>query len=318
MFDSELDSFKRNIDMRVYAASLGFVLDKKESWRGSAVMRHPDGDKIIIKREPDGHYVFFSVRDDRVNGSIIDFVQKRKGLTLGAVRKELRPWIGLSAVTPSSSPALPVTRKDRFQVEIAFSKMEDARHHPYLEMERGIPGELLRLDRFAGRVKRDVRGNAVFPHLDRDGLCGYEIKNKSYTGFASGGTKGLWLSHEHADDNRLVFCESAIDALSYAALFPDDHTRYASIGGKPSPAQLELIRATIARMPAGSEIVAAMDADKTGRELAESVKRAGELSGRVDLLFRLEEPEGGKDWNEILTAKSKSLSSCRPESPQVL
>jgi hypothetical protein len=50
------------------------------------------------------------------------------------------------------------------------------------------------------------------------------------------------------DDNRLVFCESAIDALSHVVLFPDNQTRYASIGGKPNPQQPELIRAAAARM----------------------------------------------------------------------
>jgi hypothetical protein len=50
------------------------------------------------------------------------------------------------------------------------------------------------------------------------------------------------------DDNRLVFCESAIDALSHVVLFPDNQTRYASIGVKPNPQQPELIRAAAARM----------------------------------------------------------------------
>jgi hypothetical protein len=54
-------------------------------------MRHVNGDKIIIKRDGDGHYVYFSVRDDRDHGTIVDFVEERLGLTLGALRKELRP-----------------------------------------------------------------------------------------------------------------------------------------------------------------------------------------------------------------------------------
>jgi hypothetical protein len=64
MFDPELESFKTAIDLRAYAASQGYVLDRKESWRGSAVMRHAGGDKVIIKRDADGHYVYFSVRDE--------------------------------------------------------------------------------------------------------------------------------------------------------------------------------------------------------------------------------------------------------------
>jgi len=51
------------------------------------------GDKIIVKRDADGHYVNFSIRRDDDNGSIIDFVQYRQSFSLGAVRKELRPWL---------------------------------------------------------------------------------------------------------------------------------------------------------------------------------------------------------------------------------
>jgi hypothetical protein len=162
---------------------------------------------------------------------------------------------------------------------------------------------VLSAERFAGRVRIDARGNAVFPHVDADGICGYELKNHGFTGFASGGSKGLWMSDTKDDDTRIVFCESSIDALSYAVLFPDEHARYASIGGKPNPLQSELIRAAATRMAGGSEIVAAMDADKAGRELAEVVRKAVGLSGRVDLRFRIDEPEGVKDWNDLLRAR---------------
>ncbi len=41
------------------------------------------GDKIVVKRDADGHMVYFSVRDDSDNGSIIDFVQKCRGQACG-------------------------------------------------------------------------------------------------------------------------------------------------------------------------------------------------------------------------------------------
>src|SRR5580704_7088004 len=103
--DSELDAFKREIDLREFAVSMGYEMDRRESWRGSTVMRR-DADKIVVKRNGNGHYVFFSVRDDRDNGTIIDFLQRRRSLSLGAVRKELRPWIGAPP-----SPALPLFPK---------------------------------------------------------------------------------------------------------------------------------------------------------------------------------------------------------------
>ncbi len=319
MFDPELESFKIGIDLRAYAAGQGYQIDTRDSWRGCAVMRHPvTHDKVVIKRSLDGHYVYFSVRDDRDNGSIIDFVQFRQRLSLGAVRKELRPWIGMPPVPAPAFPSLPKTEKDRMKVEAAYARMQDAiSGHPYLERERALPGALLALDRFAGRVRLDDRGNAVFPHFDAQGLSGYEIKNTGFTGFASGGSKALWLSHELPDDNRLVVTESAIDALSHAVLFPDNHARYASIGGKPNPQQPELIRAAVARMPVGSEIVSAMDADVGGGKLAEVVRRAVDLSGRHDLRFSVQEPFGHKDWNDQLRARPLPLLPYRPEVPSV-
>jgi hypothetical protein len=319
MADSELESFKTDIDLRAYAAGQGYQLSK-ESWRGSSVMRHPvSDDKVIIKRGMDGHFVYFSVRDDRDNGSIIDWVQHRnRGMSLGAVRKELRPWIGQPPVPVPAFPALHKTEKDRMKVEAAYARMKDAVDgHPYLENERALPASLLALERFAGRVRIDSKGNAILPHFDANGLCGYEIKNKGFTGFASGGSKGLWLSHELPHDNRLVLSESGIDALSFAVLFPDERARYASIGGKPNPVQPELIRAAIARMPSGSEIVSAMDADEDGGKLAEIVRQAVQLSGRDGLRFIDHRPSGAKDWNDVLRATPKLFVPYRRQEPSV-
>jgi Toprim-like/Protein of unknown function (DUF3991) len=319
MADAELESFKKDIDLRAYAASQGYELDRSKSWRGSAVMKNPGtGDKIIISREADGHHVYYSVRgDDRDNGSIIDFIQNRRKLTLGEVRKELRPWIGKPPVPVSDYAPLVKTTKDRIRVEVAFAKMHDAARHPYLEGERQIPAELLQSERFAGTVRVDGHGNSVFPHFDQNGLSGYEIKNKGFTGFATGGTKGLWSSCAMPDDDKLVVCESAIDAMSHAVLHPDAHARYASIGGKPSPVQPELVRTAVARLPLRSLVVAAMDADADGRKLAEMVRHAVELSGRVDLRFLIHEPVGCKDFNDELRGRALVGAVSRPGGPSL-
>lgn len=319
MFDTELDKFKTAIDLRAYAAEQGYQLSQKESWRGTSVMRHPvSDDKVIVKRGLDGHYVYFSVRDDRDNGSIIDFVQFRQGLSLGAVRKELRPWIGQPPVLVPAFPVLHKTEKDRVRVEAAWERMRDAvEGHPYLERERALPASLLALDRFAGRIRIDDKGNAVFPHFDAEGLSGYELKNIGFTGFASGGRKALWLSREESFDNSLVFCESAIDGLSHAVLFPDNCARYASIGGKPNPEQPELIRSAIRRMPKHSKIVGATDSDADGGKLADVVCEAVQVVARDDLMFVRQEPIGFKDWNDQLRAKPQPLLPYRLEVPSV-
>jgi Toprim-like/Protein of unknown function (DUF3991) len=298
--DPELEGFKR-LDLRGYAASRGYSLDRRESWRGSAVMRNGAGDKIVIKLGPDGHYVYFSVHDDRDNGSIIDFVQHRTRFNLGRIRKELRAWSGRPATSLPSFARLEVTAKDRAGVERRFFAMQIAARHPYLEDERKIPAALLTSPRFAGRVRIDGHGNAVFPHFDAGGLSGYELKNRDFTGFATGGEKGLWMSHGLDGDRRLVFSESAIDALSYAALFLDDRTRYGSIGGKLNPQQPALIRSEIAKLPNDAEVISAMDSDDEGTKLAALIENAVAESGREDLVYKAHFPALPiKDWNDVL------------------
>jgi hypothetical protein len=302
---SELDAFKREIDLRQFAVSVGYEIDRRESWRGSTVLRR-GADKIVVKRNVNGHYVFFSVRDDADNGTVIDFLQRRQNLSLGAVRQILRPWIGRPATSPQF-PELERASPDRMHIERAYRHMVSARRFPYLEHERCLPAAVLLSPRFAGRMRIDGHGNTVFPHFDAAGLCGYEIKNRGFTGFAAGGQKGLWFSHAQPDDRRLVLAESAIDALSYASLFPDtkDRTRYASLGGKASSRQIALVEATVAKLTASTEIVTAFDADDAGRKLVEvlrqAVASAARRVGRTDLAFKAQLPaKGRKDWNQVL------------------
>jgi hypothetical protein len=157
--------------------------------------------------------VFFSLRDDNDNGTVIDFVQRRQHLNLGAVRQVLRPWIGRAA-TATQFPRLEPASPDRTQIEREYRRMADVQRYLYLERDRCVPATVLSSPRFAGRMRIDARGNTVFPHFDAAGLCGYEIKNPGFTGFAAGGKKGLWFSHTQPDDWRLVLTESAIDALT--------------------------------------------------------------------------------------------------------
>ena len=325
MVDSELENFKTSIDLRAYAAAEGYLEDKRYSSKACFCMRHPaTDDKIFIGLDQkDRHYVYWSVRDDADNGSIIDFVAHRKRVNLRdrkawrSIGEELRPWIGRPAVSmPAFAPLVP-TSKDRITVEAKFAEMHVALRHEYLVNERALPASLFEPRRFSGTVRIDARGNAIFPHYDTQGLSGYEIKNKNFTGFASGGLKELWLSREEAFDKCLVFCESAIDALSYAVLFPDHRTRYASIGGKPNPVQPELIGAAVKRVPKYSRIVAAMDADVDGGKLAEVVREAVQYSQREDLVFVFQEPFGFKDWNDQLRTKPQPLFPYRPEAPSV-
>jgi hypothetical protein len=167
----ELDTFKMRINLTEYAAMQGYVIDKRESGRASATMRHPNGDKIIIGKAAGGHWIYFSVRDSSDNGTIIDFIQHRQSVSLGDIRRNLRSWTG-----ETISPALFVrelkpSTKDRTRVAAIFAKAEDTTQHPYLTA-RGLPSDLQASSRFAGSFKIDGRGNVLFPHRDPFGYIG--------------------------------------------------------------------------------------------------------------------------------------------------
>jgi hypothetical protein len=309
--DPELETWKTEIDLRVFAEVMfGFRIDRKDSWAGSAVMRGPNNEKIAIKRDVDNHWIYYSFRSDDDNGTIID-LSKRLGLSLGGIRVKLREFMGQPAPRLLPYPPLLRVPRDRIRIERVYSRMLVARSNKYLENERCIPRHILQSRRFAGRIRANNYGSAVFPHYDAEGLSGFEIKGHGFTSFSKHGIKALWTSHIEKDDDRMSYFESSIDALSFATLFPDERTRFASLGGRPTPLQKELVRATIAVMPRSGTILAAMDADAAGRQMANVIGEAVAAAGRPDLRFVIKEPPGCKDWNDLLRARTPRFQRAR-------
>ncbi|WP_287223256.1 toprim domain-containing protein [Prosthecochloris sp.] len=180
---------------------------------------------------------------------------------------------------------------------MAFRRTWPVSSSSYLE-ERGITAATLRDFRFRGRVRTDRKGNVVFLYYDRQGLCGFEMKNRGYTGFSKHGAKGLWTSRAVPSDNRLVLAESPIDALSYHQLHGDARTRYISMGGQYREEQKEMVVSAMKHMSAGSTVLMAFDNDTQGRVFADEFTRlAPEHVGVIRAL-----PETRKDWNDQLRA----------------
>jgi len=63
-----LQAMKVKVSFSIVAASTGYVFHERESSCNSAVIRHANGDKIIVAESSHGHWVHFSVRDDADNG----------------------------------------------------------------------------------------------------------------------------------------------------------------------------------------------------------------------------------------------------------
>lgn len=310
----ELDRFKRDVDLSVFAASKGYALDKRESSASCRVLRHEaTDDKIIIGKASDGHWQYFSVRDREDNGTIVDFIQRRERKNLGEVRRELREWTHTERELPAfARKPLEPTTKDRAAVALAVARSKEVETHPYLE-SRGLTRATLSGPRFRGtwRQAPGAHQNVLFLHRDGDGLSGFEIKNVRFTGFAKGGDKGLWASRTTPTDTRLVIAESAIDAISYHQINPHPKTRYLSFAGGLNERQPELIERAISWMAAGSTVVAATDRDKDGHAFAERI--AGLCEKHSHVTFERHAPTLGKDWNDQLQALRSPNRSDAPE-----
>ena len=305
--DAELEQFKTQIDLREYAASVGFELVRRQSSRHSAVMKHPNGDKLVVSRNASKHYVYFNVHGND-SGSIIDFVQTRERGTLGDVRKTLRSWHGHNSIHKDSAkpppllPDLEPSVHDAGRVLAAWMKAKTINGcHPYLQQQRAIPDSVLNDPVFVGRIRIDIRGNAVFPHYDRFGLCGYELKNRGFTGFAPGGTKGLMYSHPRDTDRDMVITETAIDMLSIAAIRGTGQRRFFSLAGQPSPAQIALLQSAATKFKDLQQVTLAFDNDEAGRKMVCLVRSALVSSG-AKIIEHLP-PLDGQDWNDVLVEK---------------
>jgi len=186
---------------------------------------------------------------------------------------------------PSSQPVLTLPTPAAEQLD---------RVQRYLREQRRLPEALLKPLRDAGRLYADRRANAVFVLLGKEGHpVGAELRGTSTTvwrGLAPGSSKDLGyfacgIAHAH----ELVLCESAIDAMSCAALYPD-RLCLSTAGARPNPAWLPLLLAQHHRLYCG------FDADPTGDQMANA------MIAIHPSIHRLRPPL--HDWNDVLTASA--------------
>jgi len=298
----ELERFKTEINLVEYARAQGYEYDKRRSTRSNAALFHSNGDKVVITTDRDGHGIYFSVRNNRDNGTIIDFVQNRQPYNLGEVRKELRPWLEGHSISPAEPiPKPQPLEPDRFEILEKLSRMKETTSHPYLK-HRGISKRILSSNRFAGTVLIDDLGRAIFPHHDEKGITGFEARNHDVKGFSRGGQKSIWRSNSYKSDRRLVVVESPIDALSYHQLYNEPHTRYIATSGSVGERQLELMKSIFKKaISRDMEIEIATDKDEAGQKLYQQLLLQIPASVEVNRVT----PKHHKDWNEVLQAELK-------------
>ena len=297
--DNEIRRFKLEINLAEFFQNRGYVYNKKESSKNSAVMSS-GSDKLIVATDDDGHAIYFNVNDGKDNGTIIDFIQRRDGLNLGQVRKLLRPCLG-----ETSTPLNPINKPVKAPVSSIMAQNRYYEMPEYMGsylQSRGISNATVK--EFADNIKQDNKGNVCFRHRDPEGVTGYEIKNDGFTGFASGGQKSLFVHIVGKKISRIVITESAVDCMSYHQLKGQIDTLYISIAGQMSDKQREIIKRLL--INEDQRVICAFDNDEQGDKFDAFI-----LEIRPNAIREV--PEIGKDWNDQLKADTAGQSWERPQ-----
>ena len=275
-----------------YALGQGWTRDKEKSSNRVSVLRS-GGDKIIVTMGRGHHEIFKSLRDDGSHGDVVDFVMWSEGKTLQEALESLGGYEEPPLPSGSSNGSTGATRGSRSDVVSYWHGCRWIAKHGYLR-RRGLDAAL-GAGRFADCYRMDGKGNAVFPHVDRQGVCGAERRNVEFKGMQSGSIKGLWLSANVKTAKEILIAESPIDCMSHFELFSGDFA-YCSLGGEISEYQFSLVEGLITKaIHRQVKIVVGTDNDDGGNKY---YQRLQSLSS-VELERAMPTT---KDWNSDLSS----------------
>jgi len=221
-------------------------------------------------------------------GGAIDLVMHLHHVGFSQALQWLETHFG-AAMGPAPSPP------PRPTLSLPSSSLQDLeRVRRYLIQERHLPGHLLEPLLASGNLYADDRANAVFLLRDKSGEpVGAELRGTTaipWRGMAPGSRKDLGCFAIPATQMPIVvLCESAIDAISCHALYPD-HLCVSTAGARPNPAWLADL------VGQSRQLYCGFDTDDTGEAMAQSMMQLHPAIQRLR--------PGGKDWNEMLQLKS--------------
>lgn len=287
----ELNNFKTNINLAEFSTAFGYYKDKNKSSLNAPVMRHENGDKIIIgKDKADGHYVYSNPNNNSDNGTIIDFVKHRTNETLGHIRRRLRAW--MHNPQPVQNIKITASNKDTQKIVYIWERLKN--DEMILTKFRGIEYNTMQWISQSGRVCYDKQEKALyFPMYDINGLCGIEKRTESDKRIIAGSSKGLHTVGDLTEAQRIVIFESPIDMLSYKSLGKGEYGDfYISTMGSIGESGKNSLKAIFERNKT-AKIVLAVDSDEGGQKIIDKIVT---ISNRD--MYR-QEPKG-KDWNEDL------------------
>jgi hypothetical protein len=223
-------------------------------------------------------------------GGAIDLVMDVRQLGFGQALEWLEQRFGSCTSLPSQ--AMLQTRSLTLPQPVSGNW---PRVQHYLVEERKLPARLLESLVQSGVLYADERANVVFLLLDDAATAvGAELRGTTalaWRGLAPGSRKDrgfFWVPS--ATRHAVVLCESAIDALSCHALYPD-YRCLSTSGARPDPAWLPAVIAQ------GLPIYCGFDADPTGDAMSQR------MHALHPSILRLRPP--AKDWNDLLRQRAR-------------
>jgi len=229
---------------------------------------------------------FINWKQGGSGGGAIDLVMHLHGMDFTAAIQWLAQRFSPSMASDSSRPAA---------LELMLPVAESAnlpRVIRYLIGQRRLPHCLLDPLVHAGRIYADAHANAVFLLLGNENKAvGAELRGTTdarWRGLAPGSRKNhgyFSAGPVHARD--VVLCESAIDAISCATLYPECLC-ISTAGARPNPAWLDTL------LDCGLRIRCGFDADTTGDQMAQTMIASHPTIQRLRPSLH--------DWNDLLTA----------------
>jgi hypothetical protein len=302
--EEELEQFKKNINFIHFASEqYGYSVLEDQTLDGGScvVLRKEKGDKIIVvESAKTGHWIYFHVGDDADRGTIIDFVKFREPTkNIGHIRVMLRPWCNISL--PDDLKRFKKLKSSGFMRKSVIYKYNGMKEEfPVFLRSRGLSEDLIKSSIFSTKILSDDYGNAIFPHWDDHGICGYEIKNNDKSLFCKNGKRTYWSSN-NVDSHDVFISESAIDCLSFAQLYPNKEYFYISVGGAVSGVQQVTLKNHLKNK---LSIYIGVDNDESGDNYVELFK---ELFGDQKIID-CRPPKKYSDWNDVL--KFENMEHC--------
>lgn len=271
---NEIDKFKEDISLVDFIENCGGVINRHKSTKISYLMDFHDT-KLVVKKNVNGHYIYFDLFNQGSNGTIIDFYQKvvKKDATFKDVMIALRKFFKSGYI---ANEKLDISNETDEAFEYSrITKNLDENDLKHIELSRKISVQTLK--EFESIILKDNRDNFCFPHkeyyFDENGkfkfnLAGFEIKNITKNFKGQRGHKGLWGQRIGFSQDTYLF-ESTFDAMAFRELHQKEGF-YISISGSFSPKQIEYLKAVIVSSKS-QNIYICLDNDVMGEKMSQDI-----------------------------------------------